>query len=100
MLRLGFETRAAFRAACLNVTGLPFEFVERSVAREIVAYYLAAEDREMRELCLRDDLFGFRARELYCGDAEKIPAAPFCDRWSALEFAKPAWVEKMRSEFG
>ena len=98
-LRLGFDSSAAFRKACLNVTGRTLEQLERVLAHEIVAYYLAAEDRELREIAGRDDEFGFRAREIY-GCGEESPCAPFLDRWSACETAKPAWVAKMREEFG
>ena len=97
---LGFGSTKSFRRACLNVMGRTLEQLERVLAKEVVDYYLAAEDRVMREICLRDDAFGMRAREIYCGDAEKSPTEPFCDRWSTWEQCKPQWVETMRMEFG
>jgi hypothetical protein len=97
---LGFESVRNFRRACLNVMGRTLAQLERILAKEIVDYYLAAEERVMREICFRDDEFGFRAREVYCGDAEKIPAEPFCDLWSAWEQCKPEWLSAMMAEFG
>jgi hypothetical protein len=97
---LGFESVKNFRKACLMVMGRTLEQLERILAREIVAFYLAAEERELRSIALREDEFGVRAREIYCGDSEKIPMEPFCDRWSALEFAKPEWLSAMMAEFG
>jgi hypothetical protein len=97
---LGFESARNFRRACLNVMGRTLEQLERILAREVVDYYLAAEERVLREICFRDDEFGFRAREIYCGDAEKFPTDPFCDLWSAWEQCKPEWIGKMRDEFG
>ena len=98
-MRLGFESAQKFRRACLNVMGRTLEQLERILAHEIVAYYLAAEDRELRTLAMRADELGFRAREIY-GDSEEVPREPFLDRWSAHESAKPEWLGKMRGEFG
>jgi len=98
-MRLGFESAQKFRRACLNVMGRTLEQLERILAHEIVTYYLAAEDRELRTLAMRDDVLGFRAREIY-GDSEDLPREPFLDRWSAHEAGKPEWLEKMREEFG
>ena len=97
---LGFENAGAFGRACLNVMGKKLAQLERALAWEIVRYYLAAEDRKMREICTRDDAFGFMAREIYCGDAETLPAEPFCDRWAAFETSMPGWLNKMQGEFG
>ena len=97
---LGFETVAKFRAACLCVMGRTMEQLERILAGEVVRYYLAAEDRALRGLAMREDEMGIRAREVYCGDAETLPAEPFLDRWSANETAKPEWLAKMREQFG
>jgi AraC-like DNA-binding protein len=97
---LGFESVGNFRKACLMVMGRTLEQLERILAREIVAFYLAAEERELRSIALREDEFGVRAREIYCGDGEKIPREPFCDRWSVWEFAKPEWLSAMMAEFG
>ena len=98
-VRLGFESAARFRRGCLNVMGRTLEQLERILAREIVLYYLAAEDLELREICRRDDVLGFRGREVYWG-SEEVPAEPFLDRWSANLAGKPEWIEKMREEFG
>ncbi len=97
---LGFESGRRLRRACLNVMGRTLKQIERILAREVVEFYLAAEDRELREICFREDEFGFRAREIYCGDAERVPEAPFGDRWSAWVQCKPEWIERMRLEFG
>ena len=114
-LQLGFENAGAFRRACMNVMGRTLEQLERILARDVVEYYLAAEDRELRELARRNTArvansrlpvahiaaeIVFRAREIYCGDAEVKPEAPFLDRWSATKFAKPEWIKAMQKEFG
>jgi hypothetical protein len=112
-IQLGFENLGALKRACLNVMGRTLAQLERILAREIVEYYLAAEDKELRELARRNPdgaespalccvpaEFIFRAREIYCGDAEIKPTPPFLDRWSAAKFAKPEWIESMRKEFG
>lgn len=98
-VRLGFDTAAKFRAACLMVMGRTLEQLERVLAHEIVHYYLAAEDLALRKLAGREDELGVRAREVYWG-SEEIPIEPFLDRWSAFEAAKPGWLKKMREEFG
>ena len=98
-VRLGFETEAKFRAACLTVMGRTLEQLERVLAHEIVHYYLAAEDLALRKLARREDELGVRAREVYWG-CETVPDEPFLDRWSAFEAAKPGWLIKMREEFG
>jgi hypothetical protein len=97
---LGFESVRNFRRACLNVMGRTLAQLERILAKEVVNYYLAAEERVLREICLRDDQHGMRAREIYCGDAETFPTEPFCDLWSAWEQCKPEWLKKMKEEFG
>jgi len=97
---LGFESAWKFKRACLNVMGRTLAQLERILAREIVAFYLAAEDRELRAICFREDELGFCAREIYCGDAETIPTEPFLDRWSACEAGKPEWLKKMKEAFG
>ena len=97
--RLGFESAGNFRKACLMVMGRTMEQLERILAHEIVNYYLAAEDLALRKLAGREDAMGIRAREVYWG-SENVPVAPFLDRWSALEFAKPEWIAKMREQFG
>ena len=105
-LQLGFENAGAFRRACLNVMGRTLEQLERILAKDVVDYYLAAEDKELRELARRstgrlDSLpHIYAAREIYCGDAEVKPEAPYLDRWSAAKFAKPEWIKAMRMEFG
>jgi hypothetical protein len=99
-LRLGFDSAARLRRACLSVTGRTIEQIQRGFAKEIVEYYLAAEERELRRLAMREDEFGVRAREIYCGDGERFPVEPFCDRWSASEFGRAGWVEMMREGFG
>ena len=96
---LGFETVGKFRAACLTVMGRTLEQMERLLAREIVHYYLAAEDLSLRKLAGREDELGMRAREIYWG-CESIPEEPYLDRWSAFEAAKPGWLKMMREEFG
>ena len=96
---LGFETVGKFRAACLTVMGRTLEQLERLLAREIVHYYLAAEDFALRKLARRADELGMRAREIYWG-CESIPEEPYLDRWSAFEAAKPGWLKMMREEFG
>jgi len=97
---LGFESSRALRRACVMVFGRTLKQVERIVAREVVSFYLAAEDRELRAVCARDDEFGFRAREIFCGDGERILEEPVCDRWSACEAGKPEWLRRMVAEFG
>ena len=81
VLRMGFESAAKFRRACLVVTGRTMRQLERIFAREIVEYYLAAEDRELRRIARREDEFGARAREIYWG-REDVPCEPFSDRWA------------------
>ena len=98
-VRLGFDSTAKFRAACLTVMGRTLAQLERVLAHEIVHYYLAAEDLELRKLAMRKDVLGFRAREVYWG-CEDVPEEPFLDRWSANEAGKPGWLAKMREEFG
>ena len=98
--QLGFASARNFKRACLNVMGRTMRQLERILAREIVEYYLAAEDRELRAIGARNDEFGFRARELYCGDGESAVMEPFLDRWSACEAGKPEWLDAMIADFG
>jgi len=106
-LQLGFDSAARFRKACWTVMGRSLEQLEKLLAHEIVDFYLAAEDRELRELARRNPAgaespghYIYAAREIYCGDAETVPEAPFLDRWSAMEFGRPEWLAAMRKEFG
>jgi hypothetical protein len=87
--------------------GRSLEQLEKILAHEIVDYYLAAEDRKLREIAMAaDGNYGtdgnnviYAAREIYgCGD--DAPEPPFLDRWSANEFAKPDWLTAMQEKFG
>jgi len=99
-MSLGFTSAASLRRACLNVMGRTPAQLERILARELVAYYLAAESRTIREIAFRDDEYGFRAREIYGITAETVPTEPYCDRWTLNEAASKAWLEAMEKEFG
>jgi len=62
-------------------------------AREIVEFYLCAEDKVLRDLACKDEeLAGvLRARWLYhkCDD---VPEEPFLDRWSAAKCLRTMWL--------
>jgi hypothetical protein len=62
-----------------------------------VQFYLCAEDRELREIALRDcgSVVVGRAREFYHGDDAK-PEAPFVDEWAKFEELKAEWLSRMR----
>ena len=76
----GYESGAKLKRACLNVLGKTLAQLERGLAMEVVQFYFCAEDRQLREIALRDDgsVMVGRARELYHGDDAK-PEAPFVD---------------------
>jgi hypothetical protein len=99
--RMGYLSATKLKRACLTVFGRRIESIERIFAAEIVDFYLCAEDRAMRELCLREPANAavYRAREVYHG-SEDAPAEPFLDRWSGAEFFNRGWLERMGSEFG
>ena len=99
--RLGFRSPREMNTACLDVLGKSIRQLEKALAAEIVQYYLAAEDKMLRELACReeDSLIRRHARWLYHHDGV-APAEPFLDRWSALEFSRPEWLARMREMFG
>jgi len=99
--RMGYLSEARLKRACLNVFGRRMESIERIFSSEIVDYYLAAEDREMRALARREPAIAatYRAREVYHG-REEAPDEPFLDRWSAAEVFNAEWLRRMRGEFG
>ena len=105
-LRLGFASAAKFKKACWTVMGRSLEQLEKILAHEIVDYYLAAEDRKLREIALKNPgrqeclpSLIYCAREIY-GSGDDAPEPPFLDRWSANEFAKPEWLSAMQEKFG
>jgi len=96
----GYESGAKLKRACLNVLGRTLEKLERALAAEVVQFYFCAEDRELREIALRDDgsVITGRARELYHGDDAK-PEAPFVDEYSKFEELKAEWLSRMWDVF-
>lgn len=100
--RLGFGSVGALKQTCVTVFGRTLRALERRIAREVVEFYLCAEERTMRELARMKEESGMRsrARWLYHGNDEVGPVAPFCDLWSMYQELKRGWLEKMWGEFG
>jgi hypothetical protein len=96
----GYESGAKLKRACLNVLGRTLEKLERSLAAEVVQFYLCAEDRQLREIALCDDgsVITGRARELYHGDDAK-PEAPFEDEYAKFEELKAEWLARLWDVF-
>ncbi|HYG75244.1 MAG TPA: hypothetical protein VEK08_09605 [Planctomycetota bacterium] len=101
-IRLGFASAARLKKACVNVLGRSLSEIERTLAREIVEYYLCAEEKVLRDAASREieTAIVCRARYLYSGDDTYRPEPPFLDRWSAAETFKPEWLAQMREQFG
>ena len=99
-ISLGYENGAKLKRACLNVLGRTLEKLERALAMEVVQFYFCAEDRELREIALRDDgsVITGRARELYHGDDAK-PEEPFVDEYAKFEELKAEWLSRMWNVF-
>ncbi|HYF51898.1 MAG TPA: hypothetical protein VEJ63_20990, partial [Planctomycetota bacterium] len=101
-LRLGFASPAAMKRACFNVFGRSLSQIEQTLAEEIVRYYIAAEDRVLRELASKEGNSAMiaRARYHYHGDDEAKPTEPWLDAWSAAEAFQKEWLESMTALFG
>ena len=99
-ISLGYENGAKLKRACLNVLGRTLEKLERGLAMEVVQFYFCAEDRQLREIALRDDgsVITGRARELYHGDDAK-PEEPFVDEYAKFEELKAEWLSRMWNNF-
>ena len=100
-MKHGFGNSARLKRACLNVIGSSFKRVMETMARDVLDYYLCAEQKALRDLASREPASGMvmRARMLYWDD-EKTPTAPFLDRWSAAEFGAAEWLRGMSDAFG
>ncbi|HYG76153.1 MAG TPA: hypothetical protein VEK08_14205, partial [Planctomycetota bacterium] len=70
-------------------------------AREIVEFYLCAEDKVLRDLARKDEeLPGvLRARWLY-HKSDEVPEPPFLDRWSCMKKFRTQWLIAMATGFG
>jgi hypothetical protein len=101
-IRVGFNSVERLNNACINVLGRSLEAIERVLSKEIVRYYIAAEDRTLREIASKDEQTAYvaRARYHYCGDDEKRPSQPYMDEWSAHVAFNKDWLKKMYQEFG
>lgn len=97
----GFASAGRLKRALLMVLGKSLQQVEKALATELFDYYRCAEDRELRNLALREKTSTavFRAREMYHGK-EDPPKEPFLDGWSAALFGEKDWVERMMMAFG
>ena len=100
-LECGFGSAARLKAACVNIFGKSIKAVLKVLAREVLEFYLCAEQKALRDLASREptNAMVMRARTLYWDD-EKAPSAPFMDRWSAAEFGKRDWLVRMADAFG
>jgi len=100
-VRLGFESERKLKRACVTVFGKSLGAIERTLAAEIVEYYLCIEEKVLRDLASRVDESAIvcRARYLYSGDDEYRPQAPFLDRYSAMEAFKVDWLKAMTEAF-
>ena len=100
--RLGFASGARLRRACLNVLGRSLERIERGLARDVVEFYLACEEREFHTLAsaAEESRVRWSARYFLSGDPEVEPAGAPVDRGSFYWEFKRAWVEVMWGEFG
>ena len=101
-LKLGFASPAAMKRACFNVFGRSLSQIEQTLAEEIVRYYIAAEDRVLREIASKEGNSATiaRARYHYHGDDEAKPTEPWLDAWSAAEAFQKEWLESMTALFG
>ena len=100
-VQLGFGTPARLRRACLNVFGRSLKQLERILANEVVRYYVAAEDKALRELARvkNNERITVLARDLYgCEDDPAEP--PFLDAWSKCEYFDREWLDAMRAAYG
>jgi len=100
-LRCGFGSAARFKAACVNVFGKSIKALMKIWGREVLEFYLCAEQKALRELASREpaNAMVMRARTLYW-DSEVAPSEPFMDRWSAAEFGRRDWLMRMWDAFG
>ncbi|HYG77435.1 MAG TPA: hypothetical protein VEK08_20680, partial [Planctomycetota bacterium] len=100
-LRMNFASRAKFDRACVIVFGKTLRQTLTKAAREVVEFYLCAEDKVLRDLACKDEeLPGvLRARWLYhrCDEA---PEEPFLDRWSCMKKFRTQWLIAMAKGFG
>jgi len=101
-MRLGFGSAVKLKRACVTVFGKSLASIERTLAAEIVEYYLCIEEKVLRDLASRAGESGLvcRARYLYSGDDEYRPEVPFLDRYSAMEAFRADWLDRMGGEFG
>ncbi len=97
----GYSSAARLKRAVLNRLGKSFGQLEKCLAGEVIDYYQCAEDRELRNIALREDNCDaiLDARRLYHKSDER-PSEPFLDMWSAALFGAKAWLEKMAGAFG
>ena len=100
-VRAGFGSGARLKRACVNVLGRTLRELERTLAAEVVRYYICAEEKALREVaCGADDnACVARARWAYCRSYD-APTEPFLDEWSKAEAFAFTWLERMRREFG
>jgi len=91
---------ARLKAAVINIFGKSIKALLKIVAREVLEFYLCAEQKALRELASREPASAMvmRARTLYW-DSEAAPREPFMDRWSVAEFGKRDWLMKMADAF-
>lgn len=70
---LGFRSFSELNRACLNVYGKTVRQLADFMTSEIVEFYLAKEQEQLRELavCACDSGRKARARYLYCGDTKR-----------------------------
>jgi hypothetical protein len=99
--QLGFRTPARVRRACLNVLGRSLRQFEKILANEVVRYYVAAEDKMLRQLASVKDnsQTTVLARDLY-GCVDDPPEPPFLDSWSKYEYFDKEWLALMHATFG
>ena len=100
-LRMNFASRAKLDRACVVVFGKTLRQTLMQAAREIVEFYLCAEDKVLRDLACKDEeLAGvLRARWLY-HKCDEAPEEPFLDRWSMMKTFRTQWLIAMWKEFG
>ncbi|HYG77187.1 MAG TPA: hypothetical protein VEK08_19440 [Planctomycetota bacterium] len=100
-LRLNFASRAKLDRACAVVFGKTLRQTLTGAAREIVEFYLCAEDKVLRDLACKDEeLAGvLRARWLY-HKSDEVPEPPFLDRWSCAKTFRTMWLIAMAKGFG
>ncbi|HYF48253.1 MAG TPA: hypothetical protein VEJ63_02540 [Planctomycetota bacterium] len=98
---LGFASRARLNRAIQHVFGMNLKQFERILACDVVRYYMACEDKVLREAACRDeeDFTTMRARHLYCKSDLK-PDEPFLDEYSKAEAFAQEWLEWMKTAFG